>query len=416
MNTNTLNSHGFRPVPRTGVIFVTTEAKTHGYFQGSQDWSNLGQGAPETGELPGSPPRVSSIDIRSEDYEYAPVDGLVELKDAVAQLYNERYRKGMKSQYSAENVAISSGGRLALTRVVSTLGRTNLGHFLPDYTAYEELLDSFGTFVPIPIPLDIKNNYQFTSKELEKEILSRGLSAVLLSNPGNPTGKLIRNGELSNWIATARTLSCSLILDEFYSHYYFEDDKLSVSGAEFVEDVNEDHTIILDGLTKNWRYPGWRICWTLGPKKVIEGIASAGSFLDGGCSRPMQRAAIPLLAKEHADTEAKAIKETFRKKRQFMLEELHKLNIRVPAGPDGGFYCFADLTHLKEDYNSGMKFFRRALEHGVIVVPGVFFDVNPGQRRPDRPSRFLSHIRLSFGPDLKEISRGLEKIKSLIEE
>jgi N-succinyldiaminopimelate aminotransferase len=45
--------------------------------------------------------------------------------------------------------------------------------------------------------------------------------------------------------------------------------------------------VIFDGLTKNWRYPGWRVAWTLGPpKSVIDTIASAGSFLDGGGSRP----------------------------------------------------------------------------------------------------------------------------------
>ena len=52
-----------------------------------------------------------------------------------------------------------------------------------------------------------------------------------------------------------------------------------------------DPVIIVDGLTKNWRYPGWRISWTLGPKAVIEAIASAGSFLDGGANHPFQNAA-----------------------------------------------------------------------------------------------------------------------------
>ena len=56
-------------------------------------------------------------------------------------MYNARYRKGMKSQYGVENVAISGGGRVGLTRVVGSLGRVHLGHLLPDYTAYEELLE-----------------------------------------------------------------------------------------------------------------------------------------------------------------------------------------------------------------------------------------------------------------------------------
>ncbi len=152
---------GFRTVPRTGVIFVMTEAARHGYRPSDSSWANLGQGAPETGPLPGTADRVDTIPIRPEDHEYAPVDGLPELRDAVAQLYNDRYRVGKASRYTRDNVAICAGGRLALTRVVSTLGRTHLGHFLPDYTAYEELLEAFGTFVPIPILLDPDRQYAF---------------------------------------------------------------------------------------------------------------------------------------------------------------------------------------------------------------------------------------------------------------
>ncbi len=129
-------SPGFREVPRTGVIYVMTEAKKRGYTPGSRDWANLGQGAPETGPLFGGPERQKRVQLLAEDHEYSPVDGLPELRDAVAALYNERYRQGKQSQYSRENVAIVAGGRLALSRVVSTLGPTNVGHFLPDYTAY----------------------------------------------------------------------------------------------------------------------------------------------------------------------------------------------------------------------------------------------------------------------------------------
>ena len=74
-----------------------------------------------------------------------------------------------------------------------------------------------------------------------------------------------------------------------------------ISAAEHVEDVERDPVVIVDGLTKNWRYPGWRISWTLGPKAVIEAIASAGSFLDGGANHPFQNAA--LLAFENVVTD-----------------------------------------------------------------------------------------------------------------
>ena len=65
-----------------------------------------------------------------------------------------------------------------------------------------------------------------------------------------------------------------------------------VSAAAYVEDVEKDPVVIFDGLTKNWRYPGWRTTWTIGPRQVIEAVTSAGSFLDGGGSKPLQRAAV----------------------------------------------------------------------------------------------------------------------------
>ncbi len=101
--------HGFRPVPRTGVIYVMTEAQNQGYKPGSKDWANLGQGAPETGKLKNSPERISKIEVHEDDLEYAPIDGINELKEAVANLYNERFRKDKKSKYTKDNIAICSG-------------------------------------------------------------------------------------------------------------------------------------------------------------------------------------------------------------------------------------------------------------------------------------------------------------------
>lgn len=405
---------GFRPVPRTGVIYVMTEAARHGYSPAKSEWSNLGQGAPETGEIPNAPKRIDTFQITNDDHEYAPIDGIPKLRQAVADLYNARYRKGLKSQYTAENVAISSGGRAGLTRVVSTLGRTNVGHFLPDYTAYEELLDAFGAFVSIPVLLEQEVAYEFSPDQLQREILGRGLSAVLLSNPANPTGQVIRGERLEKWVHIARELGCTLILDEFYSHYIYDGEEPSISAAKYVEDVNRDPVILVDGLTKNWRYPGWRVSWTIAPKPMIEAIASAGSFLDGGCARPMQIAALQLVNQSVADQEAKAIQKHFKKKRDVMLNGLESLGIRVQPAPVGSFYCWGDLSGLPESINTGMTFFKKALEQKVIIVPGEFFDINPGQRRPDRPSRFRHFARFSFGPSEETIERAMSALKEVV--
>jgi hypothetical protein len=406
----------FRPVPRTGVIYVTVEAQKRGFSLDAPGWCNLGQGQPDTTALPGAPDRVSNIPVAPCDLDYAPVPGIWELREEVAGLYNKLFRRGMKSQYSAENVAIAGGGRVAVMRVCAAIAPIHLGHFLPDYTAYEELLDVFRRFLPIPILLDPKQGYEFTREQLEEEILGRGLSAILASNPCNPTGKVVQGDMLAGWVETARNSNCALLLDEFYSHYVWNDEPTIVSAAQFVEDVDEDPIVVFDGLTKNWRYPGFRVSWIIGPKRVIESAASAGSFLDGGGVAPMQRAAIDLVQEAPTLAETSAVHAEFKKKRDFLVQGLKDIGVRFDLEPQGTFYAWGNLSGLPPSIRNSDDFFRAALDRKVICVPGHFFDVNPGKRRTGRPSRFVEHVRFSFGPPMPVLEEALDRLRTMRDE
>lgn len=414
-DTSSSRLRAIRPVPRTGVIFVMEEAAKHGYQPGDGEWINLGQGAPETGPLPDAPPRLTSIPVHTASSEYTPVAGLWRLREAVADLYNRRFRQGKISQYGPENVAISSGGRAGLTRIAAAIDRVHLGHFLPDYTAYEELLELFRDFLPMPI---LNEDHRLPSAEmLRREIVGRGLGALLTSNPCNPTGDVIYGGALRDWVALGREQSCTLIFDEFYSHYIYDaarGDRIANSAAEFVEDVNADPVLLLDGLTKSWRYPGLRLSWTLGPASVIEAIASAASFLDGGAPHPIQEKAVELLQPEHAQAEARSIQQSFETKRRYMIDRVRALGLELPTEPLGAFYCFVSLANMPDKLQDGMAFFHAALAAKVITVPGQFFDVNPGQRRSHMASRMAPYLRLSYGPSMPEIVEGLDRLERFI--
>ena len=131
----------------------------------------------------------------------------------------------------------------------------------------------------------------------------------------------------------------------------------------------------------------------MGPRSVIDAITSAGSFLDGGANRPLQRAALELLDPIRATREYDLIQECFVGKRQRMIRGLKDLGIEVSLEPEGTFYVWGDLSKLPEGLRDGMAFFRACLDEKVIVVPGEFFDVNPGKRRPGRHSRFRNQVR-----------------------
>lgn len=405
---------GIRQVPRTGVIYVMHEAAKEGFVYGSPEWSNLGQGSPETGDIPNAPPRIHRLEIDPAQHSYGPVEGARELRQRVADYYNQLYRGDKESKYTYKNVSLAGGGRTALTRLAASIAPCNIGHFIPDYTAYEELLANFRSFIPIPILLDQEQGYRIDLATLEREIAGRGLRLVLISNPCNPTGQVVEHRELESWVRLARANSCTFVFDEFYSRFLYSGEPgHSVSAAEFVEDVETDPVILVDGLTKNWRYPGWRLSWTVGPSKVIEAIASAGSFLDGGANHPMQREALSLLNPATASQECSAISTHFKMKRDYMLKELQALGIKPASQPLGAFYIWADLSGLPAHLRNGIDFFRAGLKEKVITVPGVFFDVNPGRRRAH--SRFANLCRISYGPPLESLKLGIEALNRLLD-
>ena len=185
----------FRSVPKTGVIYVLEKAYEKGYCVTDEKWANLGQGAPDTSPLNGDREDLN-LTVNANNSEYAPISGGIDFRKKIASYYNQLFRQDKKSKYTYKNVCIAGGGRVALARLVAALGNINLGHFIPDYTAYEELLSVFRNFVPIPINLKQENNFKISISELKAEIVNKGLSALLISNPCNPTGQSLQGKEI----------------------------------------------------------------------------------------------------------------------------------------------------------------------------------------------------------------------------
>src|SRR5205085_9969209 len=122
----------------------------------------------------------------------------------------------------------------------------------------------------------------------------------------------------------------------------------------------------------------------------------------------------PLLEDAHVTAETNAIHAAFGAKRERMLSGLAKVGVTIDRAPDGTFYAWGNVAALPPPLDDGMGFFRAALEHQVIVVPGEFFDVNPGKRRHTRVSRFRRHVRFSFGPAQASLDAALERLGAMI--
>jgi len=301
-----------------------------------------------------------------------------------------------------------------LIRIAAVLGNAYLGFFIPDYTAYSQLLSLFKNFAAIPIPLAQSDDYHFHSEKIEEEI-ARGTSVILTSNPRNPTGKMVSNPDLAHIQDICRDRA-TLIMDEFYGGYNYTTncDGTVISAADNVEDVDEDDVLIIDGLTKRFRLPGWRVAWVVGPKEFVKALGSCGSYLDGGTNVPFQEAAIPMLEPKRVREEMRALQTHFKMKRDYVLGRLEEMGFKLQFRPDSTFYVWVDLEPLPKEINDGLNFFQACLKEKVIVVPGIFFDLNPSHRRDLFDSPCHHFIRLSYGPKMEVLKKGLDGFERVL--
>lgn len=114
-------------------------------------------------------------------------------------------------------MCIVPGGRAGLLRIAAVLGNTYLSFFIPDYTAYNEMLSLFKNFAAIPTPLDEADSYMIHPDKIRDEV-KRGVSVILTSNPRNPTGRVLKGEPLKAVLDICRE-KCTLVMDEFYSGY-----------------------------------------------------------------------------------------------------------------------------------------------------------------------------------------------------
>ncbi|KAG9242415.1 pyridoxal phosphate-dependent transferase [Calycina marina] len=376
----------------TGVVWCTERAYEHGFDVEPELGANLGQGAPEVDDdIEGSFERPSNIHISMTGREYGPAAGIKSLRAAVANMYNAHHREGKESQYTWENVCIVPGGRAGLIRIAAVLNNAYLGFFIPDYTAYNEMLSLF------------KN-------------IARGTSVILTSNPRNPTGRVVKNPQLAEIQDICRDRA-TLVMDEFYGGYNYTSDcsGTTVSAADNIDDVYADDVLLIDGLTKRFRLPGWRIAWIVGPKEFIKAIGSCGSYLDGGANVPFQETAIPMLEPEKVRKEMVALQSHFRDKRDYVVGRLREMGFNINTIPDSTFYLWLDLEGLPDELSDGLNFFQACLEEKVIIVPGIFFDLNPSKRRDLFDSPCHHFVRFSYGPKIGTLKLGLDGIQRVVD-
>ena len=382
-------------VPPMG-IYETLYAfrDTFGRFMGTEGTHPWSQGFPLTTPLEkfDGPDLPDSVDITSEDRFYPKAWGHPKLRDAIADYYNSRYG----STIEPENVMIFAGGRPGIFTVMTFLKKqvkVRIGNI--EWPAYLDIMTQNDTDYET-VPFTKENNFHpknaeyFDRKNLgvETAILS------ILSNPQNPSGQTRSGAELRELIEIAEQPGNGILLDEAYEMFHSP----SVSGIEFVRDLDNSNIFLSGACTKGLQSPGIRIGWIIASKSNIEILANYSSFGMGGVSHPSQHYAVKLLESSRVKKARKAIEEHYNWQRDRYGKAFKEMGLGVYTG-DGGFYHWLELP---EGMTSN-ELNKRLFKHGAAILCAFDCDMErPHSKDPSYKTPYTRFFRFSFGPLLPE--------------
>lgn len=124
---------------------------------------------------------------------------------------------------------------------------------------------------------------------------------------------------------------------------------------------------------------------------------------------------MPLLNPEFVKHERIALQKHFKAKRDHVLRRLAELGLPVSVPPEATFYIWLNLEGLPPPLNNGLTFFEELLKEKCIAVPGIFFDINPAHRRNLFSSPCHHFVRISFGPPLENLDKGIDAVGRVLE-
>lgn len=319
---------------------------------------------------------------------YAPAGGSLELREGVANYYNEKYH----SSYNGDEVIMTIGATEAVSTTIRTLIREGDEVVLtrPSYPLYENLLKLLGAKISY---IDTaKNGCKLTAKMLGK-VVTKKTKAIILNYPSNPSGVLLDIDEMDKIKDIVLKNNCYIISDEIYSEIVFGENKFRSFG--YYRELKKK-SIIINGFSKSHSMTGWRIGYILAGKELRDYLIKINQYTISSIPTLSQYAAIVAL------TEAKDVSEivkVYKQRSEFLYRGLKKLGLN-PIESQGTFYLFLDYTNISK--LSSKDFAMDLLkETGVAVVPGEAFGAS-------------SFIRFSLTKDIEVLKDVLVRMKKYI--
>lgn len=327
---------------------------------------NIGQPDIETPETALN--AIRNIDLKV--LEYALSEGNIEYRKALQTYYHSLGFRDL----TTDNFIVTNGGSEALNFAISTLCDDGDEVIIPEpyYANYNGFTNTFNVNV-VAVPSTIDTGFALPPmEEFEKKITDK-TRAIIICNPGNPTGYLYTKEELQKLAEIALKHDIVIISDEVYREYVY-DGKQQHSILEFPE--LKDHAIVIDSESKRYSMCGARIGCLITRSEKIRNAAVL--FAQARLS-PVLLGQIAATAAHHNDTAYIAgVRAEYTKRRNLLVDLLNGIPGVICPKPKGAFYCGVELPIDDSD-----KFAQWLLEkysynnETVMVAPMTGFYSNP---------------------------------------
>ncbi len=366
-------------------------AKANSLISEGKDIINLGIGQPDF-PTPINIQEAAIKAIKDGHHGYTPSNGIPILREAVSEMILSDYNVNV----NPENVLITPGGKPVIFFSSLIFGGNENEIIYPDpgFPIYRSMINYTGAKA-VPIKLKEEDNFEINLNDLEK-LISNKTSLIIINNPNNPTGSFMTKKKIDNLVHILEKYPKIYILsDEIYSKIIFDGNSMpSLLNYPSLK----DRLIILDGWSKTFCMTGWRLGWSIWPKKIIE-YAIKLCVNDHSCPSSISQYA-GLEAIKGPKDEVDIIVKEFQNRKNFTYKNLNKIKNISCFEPGGAFYAFPNVSKTGLD---GNKFCDIALnEKGVAIVPGTSFG--------DSAKNF---IRISFANSIENIEKALYRISKI---
>jgi aspartate aminotransferase len=357
------------------------------------DLVDLGAGEPD---FP-TPDNVKEAAKRALDENftrYTSTSGIAPLRRAIVDMM----RRDFGADYDPSEALVTMGGKQAIFNAMATLLDPGDEVLIPSpfWVTFPEIAKFLGAR---PVYIDTEPNKFLLTAEMVRERIGERTRLLIINSPNNPTGRVIPPGEFRKIVEAAAERDVWVISDECYL-YFAHPPARPFTAGQLPEELRE-RVCISGSFSKSHAMTGWRIGFALAPRDWINSMNKVQSHTTSNANSIAQKAAIE--AATGPQDALRAMLEEYRRRRDWLVPALNKIEGVKCDMPEGAFYVMPDVrSFFGERVGDSIAFSKLLLDEAqVVVTAGSAFGME-------------GYIRISYANSLEAIQEGVRRIEQAI--